>query len=360
MTYTQATRQTPAFRHWPFDLLRILATYGVVILHLSPLPAEYHGAESMPWCISISLSILFRWCVPAFLMISGALFLSPERPFSISKLYRKTILRILTCFVFWSSFYAIVYCMLSGKGKWTFLNQMLRSHYHMWYIFTILALYMLAPLIRKMTESRRLTEYFLMLGLVFTFAVPRLISFMQLLELPHADVIDSLRSAVAQSNPLPGACSLYYFVLGHYLHTYPPRKMLRSLFIAGGAVGYVLTTLLTIWHTGFTGSSSAQFYDMSSSTVLAMSVGVFLLFEYAFAGYHPGKRMQRVLLTLSECSFGVYLMHPFFIERIEPVLPPEPVTLVLGTLALAFGFSLISLTISFLLHKIPILNRYIV
>ena len=360
MTHAQTTQQTPAARHWPFDLLRIIATYGVIILHTSPLPAEYHGAQSLPWCASISLSILFRWCVPVFFMLSGALFLSSDRKFSISKLYRKTLLRILTCFIFWSSFYAVVHCVLLGKGKWTFLNQMLRGHYHMWYVFSILALYMLTPLIRKMTENRKLTEYFLLLGLLFTFAFPRLISFMQILNLPHADVIDSLRSAVAQVNPLSGASSLYYFVLGHYLHTYPPRKTLRSLLIAGGAVGYILTALLTIWHTELIGSSSAQFYDPSSTTVLMMSVGVFLLFEYAFASYQPGKRMQRVLLTLSECSFGVYLMHPFFIERIEPTLPPEPVIVVLGTLAFAFGIYLLSFAVSFLLHKIPLLKRYIV
>lgn len=340
--------------------MRIIATMGIILLHTSPLPVEYHNADGLPWRAAISLSILFRWCVPAFFMISGALFLAPERQLSVSRLYRKTILRIVTSFTFWSAFYAIVHCLLMNKGKWTFLNQFFRGHYHMWYIFSILALYMLTPFIRKMTESKKLTEYFLGLGLLFTYLLPRMISFIQLFELPHADVFASIRSIVAQANPLSGIYPLYYFVLGHYLHTYPPRKALRIPMIAIGAMGLVLTLLLTLWHSSLIGGPSGQFYDISSTTVLAMSAGIFLLFESMFSDYHPGRRMRCILLTLSECSFGVYLVHPFFIERIEPTLPPEPIVLIIGTLAISLGIYLLSFLCSFLLHKIPVLNRYIV
>lgn len=354
---------TPARRHdrlWSLDLLRILATYGIVVLHTSPLPAEYSGVDGLPWRIVISISILFRWCVPAFLMISGALFLSPDRPFSTAKLYRKTILRVVTCFIFWSAFYAVAHCVIMGKGKWTFLNQLLRGHYHMWYIFTILGLYMLTPLLRRLTENKKLTEYFLSLGIIFIFLLPRSLSFVQLFSPPHADVIASLQSAVAQVNPLPGACALYYFVLGHYLSAYPLSKRPRHVLMLTGALGCLTTIALTLWHSSLQGSASGQFYDMSSTTVLAMTIGVFLLFQSAFAQYKPCARMQRILLTLSECSFGVYLAHPFFIERLEPSLTPIPALLLVGMPLLALGIYAMALFVSFLLHRIPLVSKYIV
>jgi len=356
---SSAKTQQPK-RQWYLDLLRILATYGIVVLHTSPLPAEHAGVDGLPWQIIITISILFRWCVPAFLMISGALFLSDRREFSTAKLYKKTIARIVTCFLFWSAFYAAAHCVIMGKGKWTFINQLLRGHYHMWYIFTILALYMLTPLLRRMTESRKLTEYFLTLGLVFTFLLPRLLGFIQLFAPPHADVIASMQSAAAQVNPLPGACALYYFVLGHYLSSYPLPKTPCRLLILAGALGCAMTALLTIWHSGLLGTPSGQFYDMSSITVLAMTVGVFLLFKHAFAQYVPGKRTQRVLLILSACSFGVYLVHPFFVERLQPALPPSPIILLLGTPVLSLGIYALALAVSLLLHRIPVLRNYIV
>ena len=152
MSYSNNVVSKEHNRLWPLDLLRILATLGIVILPASPLAAEYPSVQGLPWKVSTSVSVLFRWCVPVFLMISGVLFLSPEKPLSIPRLYRKNILRLVTCFVFWSGFYAVAHCVLMNKGKWTFLNQFLRGHYHMWYIFSILTLYMLTPFLRKMTD----------------------------------------------------------------------------------------------------------------------------------------------------------------------------------------------------------------
>ncbi|MGN0996150.1 MAG: acyltransferase [Candidatus Ventricola sp.] len=347
-------------RLWSLDLLRILATYGIVLLHTSPLPASCTDVLSLPWQIATSISSLFCWSVPAFFMISGTLFLSPQRCFSIGRLYRRTIPRVTVSFLFWSAFYAVVHCVIMGKGKWTFLNQLLRGHYHMWFIFAILGLYMLTPFLRRMTESKQLTEYFLILGFLFVFLLPRMLAFILLFTPPHADVIASAQSAVTQLNPLSGATALYYFVLGHYLYAYPIKQTPRRLLVAAGALGVFMTVALTLWHSALLGKSSSQFLGMSSMTVLFMTVGMFLLLRYACARFRPGQRLGRVLQTLSACSFGVYLVHPFIIERLQLTLPPSPIILLLGVPGLALFISLISLSVSYLLHQIPVLNRFIV
>ena len=117
MNHVAHTNTCDTERIWSLDLLRILATFGIVVLHVSGLPAEYADVNELPWKIDISIRILFRWCVPVFFMISGALFLSGEREVSVARLYKKTILRIATCFLFWSAFYAAAHCVIMGKGK---------------------------------------------------------------------------------------------------------------------------------------------------------------------------------------------------------------------------------------------------
>jgi len=358
MNASSAARRSE--RLWSLDLLRILATIGIVILHTSPIPPEAVDVNGLEWKVVITVSVLFRWCVPAFLMISGALFLPADREIPVRRLYRKNIMHLASCFLFWSAFYAVVHCVIMGKGKWTFINQLLRGHYHMWYIFVILGLYMITPLVRKMTESRKMTEYFLILGLVFVFLVPRTIAFIQMFSLPHADVIDSLRSAAAQVNPLPNACMLYYFVLGHYLTAYPVGKRLRGLLIPAAIAACAMTAGLTIWHSALLDEASGHFYGPSSTTVLIMTVCVFLLFKHGFAGYAPQGRMKAWVTALSACSFGVYLVHPFFVERLQLTLPLEPAVLVIGTLASAFGIYIVSLAVSYVLRRIPVLGRHIV
>ena len=191
-----------AERIWGLDILRLLAAFAVVALHVNPQAHLDVAIPSPAWGVMNLCTVLCCWSVPSFFMISGAFLLSPSsRQHDTRYLYRRNILRMLTAFVFWSAFYAIAHCALYGKGKWTFLNQFFRGHYHMWYLFALISLYWITPLLRKITESKRTTEYFLLTGFVFTFLVGRVLNFVSLLNLPHADVLASLQSAYGQMNP---------------------------------------------------------------------------------------------------------------------------------------------------------------
>lgn len=347
----------PATRVWYLDILRIAAAFGIVVLHASPLGPQTPDVSSLEWRIVMSFSILFRWCVPVFLMISGSLFLAPQRRITTAQLYKKSVLRVAVSFLFWSGFYALVHCLLTGKGKWTFLNQLLRGHYHMWFLFTILALYMLTPIIRRMTESCEITRYFILLGFVFTFLLPRALSFASLFDIPHADVLRSAQSALAQLNPLGGLSSLYYYVLGHYLHAYPIKTKPRRCLYGAGVAAYILTVEMTIRYSQQLGEPSGYFCDPASLTILCMAAAVFLFAKHAFSQTSFSGRSKRILLRLSASSFGVYLVHPFFIERLQITLPASPVYLIAGMPLLALLIYALSLCVSLILSRIPVLKK---
>ena len=220
-------------RNWGLDLLRILAAFTVVMLHVSPQAYLDVEIASAPWNVMNVITGLCCWNVSAFFMLSGAFLLAPQKAMSTRTLYRKNIARLAAAFVFWSAVYALTYCLLRGKGKWTFLNELLRGHYHMWFVFTLISLYAVVPLLRKITESKKATEYFLLIGFLFTYLIGRALNFALLFELPHKDVLQSLQSAYAQLNPYRGLTALYTFVLGHYLMAYPlPKSARRAAFPA--------------------------------------------------------------------------------------------------------------------------------
>ena len=348
-----------ASRIWYFDLLRILASVAVICLHVYSPDAQGYGPDSLHFTVYTLITTPLRWAVPIFLMISGALFLSPERQLTPSQLYRKTISRVVVSFLVWSLFYALVHCLKTGKGVWTLLNQLLRGHYHMWYLFLILGLYLLTPVLRKLIESRKTTEYLLALLFVFVFLLSRLLDFIGMLDFPHLDVVSSLHGAVAQANPLPGRYALFYYLLGHYLHTHKPRALLRRSAYALGIAGYLLTAGLTLWHSRMLGSTSDHFIDAASMLVLFMSVALFLFFGHAFAAFQPSLRAKRVLSALSVCTYGVYLVHPFFIEILVPAVPSEALLLPFTLPAWAAAIYALSFAASFLLMKLPIVNRYL-
>ena len=60
------------------DYIRVLATIAIVVLHVTAWNWSYVDARSVTWNTFNFYNGCVRWAVPAFLMISGALFLGSE------------------------------------------------------------------------------------------------------------------------------------------------------------------------------------------------------------------------------------------------------------------------------------------
>ena len=62
------------------DSTRVLAALAVVMLHAAvPIVAGPAALGSPAWWAGNLYDALVRWCVPAFVMVSGALLLAPHR-----------------------------------------------------------------------------------------------------------------------------------------------------------------------------------------------------------------------------------------------------------------------------------------
>ena len=94
-------RHMPMQRIIYFDVLRIVAVFAVVVLHVCSRRFIV-AFPSTEWEVLNVYDSLTRWGVPVFVMISGALFLDEKKDFSIKRLYRKNVVRIICAFVCWS------------------------------------------------------------------------------------------------------------------------------------------------------------------------------------------------------------------------------------------------------------------
>ena len=139
-----------------FDILRIVAIFFVVFVHL----AAQHWADvdisSRAWFAFNLYCTTGKWSVPIFVMISGALFLG--RDVSISAILKKNVARIATVFLFWSGCYALVYLVFRHAPLSVVLSQFITGHYHLWFLYMIVGLYLLIPLLRTIVQSETLTR----------------------------------------------------------------------------------------------------------------------------------------------------------------------------------------------------------
>lgn len=140
------------------DVLRVLATCAVVLMHVLTGATDVTDASIVPEYRSLLLSVmdLVTWCVPIFLLISGYLFLNPERTLTYPVMIKKYCRRIALAILLFGVPYAASELVVAER---TFrimmipeaLKMTLTGHTwsHMWYLYLILFLYLITPLLKK-------------------------------------------------------------------------------------------------------------------------------------------------------------------------------------------------------------------
>ena len=101
------------------DLLRIIATFAVIVLHVSASKWSDTPVKDFNWQIYNLYDSLVRWAVPIFVMLSGMFFLNPEKFISTSNIIKKYIFRILLAIIVWGLFYQAYEII----GKFIFKNE---------------------------------------------------------------------------------------------------------------------------------------------------------------------------------------------------------------------------------------------
>ncbi len=134
------------------NTLRVASTFAVIMIHVFSQVNMYFS-ESFTWAeswICIILRNLWQWCVPVFVMITGVLFLNPEKEITLDKLFKKYVLRIVLAIIL----FGIPYCFIeilfeSGMsfhagqiGTAVFHAIQGKSWDHMWYLYMIAGLYL--------------------------------------------------------------------------------------------------------------------------------------------------------------------------------------------------------------------------
>lgn len=233
--------QTQPQRIAYFDVLRILATFAVIVLHLSAQHWADTDVYSRAWQAFNLYDSAVRWAVPVFVMISGALFLSGSQ--SIGHILKKNVSRLVTAFIFWSALYAVFMVNFEGCPTNLILQQFLNGHYHMWFLFMIVGLYLIVPFLRPIVRDEKLLRYFLLLTLIFTFLLPQIASAVSLLSWQYCAEFKALTGKFYYHFTLG---FVPYFVLGYYLVRKEFSLTAKRVLYALGVLGFVLTVVLRV------------------------------------------------------------------------------------------------------------------
>ncbi len=346
-----------------FDLLRICATFAVVLIHCCSNSLSDRSIDSY-WHMLNIYDSLCRCAVPVFFMISGALFLDKSRPLSIKKLYTKNTLRLFTAFVFWSVMYALFKAFINHEySLYTVLLNIVKGHFHMWFIPAMIGVYILLPVLRKIAEDDRLVAYFLLICILLKYTPELIVSLTDITPFSEAQTIGAGISYVVKALKLYTAHGyVFYFFLGHFLHTRELTRVQRIICVVLGFISTIGIITLTYVASVKKGKLDETFYNYTTFLVFLQAQGVFVLFKNADK-LNFSEKVTGFIQSLSKYTFGCYLIHMFFIMIykeyiVENAVYPPLAYITLPLLAVVVF--ILSMAVSALLNHIPFIKKYIV
>lgn len=292
------------------DNLRVLATFSVVLLHVAASALYGYGKHSeTDWLIANGFDGIVRFCVPIFVMLTGALVLTKE--YELKDFLKKRLFRIVVPFVFWSVIYLFYHLFLVFRSKATFeigelfffvLDKIKHgASFHLWYVYMIIGVYLFIPILGKWIRSATDKEllYFLSIWTITLF-----------LNLPGLSVIKTDLDLSYFSGYI-GYLVLGYFLAERASNLTVSNMKLTLLFL----LGVFITIIGTYFLTHQDGKLNNSFYNYLTPNVAISSICVFLFVRKLNLSNSYWIKTRDFI---SKYSFGIYLGHVlvlFFLDK---------------------------------------------
>ena len=332
-------------------LLRIAATALVIWFHTcSTLTAHprLYAETAEQYRFFLAAGSAASWHVPVFFMLTGALLLDRERVITPGMCVKRYALRMVLALGLFGIPFALMSRVfaagtLTPDMLWRSALDVLTgdSWEHLWYVYALIGIYLLLPMLRAFCchGSRREMGYVLGVLLGFDFF------------LYMAGKIGGIRIAFS----VPVVYTVFYCLLGRYLADGLPRLLRSRALCVGvlvliGAASAATAALAPKWIGVFTNYASP-----------ANALGAAAAFSL-LAGVSVPERWRGRLWRLDRLCFGVYLIHPLFVHGAYSFLGLTPLSFRLypaAAVCFFLAFSGLAFFASWVMSLIPPLRKYV-
>ncbi len=313
--------------------MRGFAILAVILIHTSAYYKYFDFVNGLA-IGNILADTLAQVANPLFIVISGlVLSLNYRGQFSLKTFYNKRFMSIIPQYVFFSLFYLLLIFLVTGQAA-SILDIVVdlltgNAYSHLWFFVLIIQFYLLYPLLLKVYDyAEKKSSILALLGLCLVAQILwAILGLVTLSALPGDSFLYTfINSLFARLFVL----YIFYFMLGMYagknFGSLKARVSSLSLRATGIALG--LICLLTAFQTGVTASGILIYgnYDFIAPMFLLLNkipgpvlylLEFLILFKVAISIAAdtpvPGvKKLSGIFRSLGKYSFGIYLIHPFF------------------------------------------------
>ena len=329
--------------------LRIFATIMIVASHAWSTLTDNLDM----FCLSIEetqfLKIAYSltlWAVPVFFMVTGALLLDNDKIISVRDCIMKYTRRIfLALFIFGIPYAALIILFDTNELSLAMIPKSIvrvingESFGHLWYLYVLIGIYLFLPFVKLFVNyaSKQIFCYVMILMFIFNFCFP---------------MVNALTGLnIAFKLPVT-TYPLFYLMLGHYIFNEKPTWAEKKW----PAITGVLISATIIIVVGISRGPLESVMTYSSPVAVLFTMSIFMLF------IRITKPCTERLWKVDRLCFGVYLIHPLFIQfcyKKLNIVPTGSSLFPLLSVLFAFAFVILAFAASWVMSLVKPLKKYV-
>lgn len=281
-----------------FDLLRIVATFAVILVHTGNF--FFVNFDSV---VGKFFEVFFKFAVPLFLMLSGTFIF--RKKINVPEFYKKAGKKLGIPLIIASFLYLIIDFFHEIKIGLSIIDAILETiyllckgtpFYHLWYMYMLIGLYMIIPVLQMIKDylSNRAFNCFIYFMLIW-----------------GALSIWTIDFKVVWNGQF--LAYIGYFLLGYKIKNFDSPKNSIKYFLLGIFI-LVLNWILYLFFENYISNLTLEklFMHRLSPLIIVASI-------YFFIGF-CNLKVKRYLFKISEKTYLIYLFHAVYLLIIGFIL----------------------------------------
>lgn len=282
------------------DLLRILSTFAVVLIHVNATFYLYmlkNPELSGEWIVMTLFNVITRFSVPCFVMISGSFLLSNDKNADIVYFYKKSLVKIFIPAFIVVIFAIPVFCFLN-RNDFDRIVEGLKGlitgeFYTFWYMYMLIGLYLLVPLVIRIKRSLTPFQYKFLTYLMIIWAV--------ISQLTSKELLSSSIGVVF--------AFVAFFLMGDIISNYSTKRCNRVLLVLVSLTCIAVMFWFSYFHLmNYTFFPTLLFFSPSIVIYSICMFKLFLSFE-----------LKNDYSKLSGLTFEIYLFHSIVLNILQAI-----------------------------------------
>ena len=185
-----------------------------------------------------------------------------------------------------------------SPGRVGRLAGIITSYYHLWFLPMIAGIYICLPIIKKISEDDKISNYFLIISFVFWFLLPQISQLVNDFGNEKMILITNAINGNINNMNMGLVCSyVFYFILGYKISKLELNQKQRTAIYLAGLCGFLFTIILS-WALAIKMQTPLEtYYSNTCINVFLEAVAIFTFLKNI--SFEQGLWYKKVILKIS-------------------------------------------------------------